>query len=45
MIAVRTGAVLAVARTKQTRVAAFDDMVVGLTNAGVAVVGTVLNTA
>lgn len=43
MIAVRTGAVLAVARTKQTRVAAFDDMVVGLTNAGVAVVGTVLN--
>lgn len=43
MIAVRTGAVLAVARSKQTRVAAFDDMVVGLTHAGVAVVGTVLN--
>lgn len=43
MIAVRTGAVLAVARSKQTRVAAFDDMVIGLTNAGVAVVGTVLN--
>ena len=43
MIAVRTGAALAVARTAQTRVNAFNDMVQGLMNAGVAVVGSVLN--
>ena len=43
MIAMRAGAALAVARTVQTRVSAFNDMVVGLTQAGVAVVGSVLN--
>lgn len=43
MIAVRTGAALAVARTARTRVNAFNDMVQGLMNAGVAVVGSVLN--
>lgn len=43
MIAVRTGAALAVARTARTRVSAFNDMVQGLMNAGVAVVGSVLN--
>jgi receptor protein-tyrosine kinase len=43
MIAVRTGAALAVARTAQTRVNAFNDMVQGLMNAGVSVVGSVLN--
>jgi protein-tyrosine kinase len=43
MIAVRTGAALAVARTARTRVGAFNDMVQGLMNAGVAVVGSVLN--
>ncbi len=43
MIAVRTGAALAVARTAQTRVHAFNDMVQGLMNAGVNVVGSVLN--
>lgn len=43
MIAVRTGAALAVARSGQTRVAQFNDMVQGLMNAGVAVVGSVLN--
>lgn len=43
MIAVRTGAALAVARTAQTRVNAFNDMVQGLMSAGVAVVGSVLN--
>ena len=43
MIAVRTGAALAVARSGSTRVAAFTDLVRGLTDAGVAVVGTVLN--
>jgi protein-tyrosine kinase len=43
MIAVRTGAVLALARSGSTRVAAFSDLVQGLTDAGVAVVGSVLN--
>jgi receptor protein-tyrosine kinase len=43
MIAVRTGAALAVARSAQTRVAGFSDLVQGLMNAGVAVVGSVLN--
>lgn len=43
MIAVRTGAALVVARSSQTRVAAFSDVVQGLMNAGVSVVGSVLN--
>lgn len=43
MIAVRTGSAVAVARTARTRVSAFNDMVQGLMNAGVAVVGSVLN--
>jgi receptor protein-tyrosine kinase len=43
MIAVRTGAALAVARSAQTKVAAFTDLVHGLMNAGVSVVGSVLN--
>jgi receptor protein-tyrosine kinase len=43
MIAVRTGAALAIARSGSTRVVAFTDLVRGLTDAGVAVVGTVLN--
>jgi len=43
MIAVRTGAALAVARTGRTRISPFNDMVQGLINAGVAVVGSVLN--
>jgi len=43
MVAVRTGAALAIARTARTRVNAFNDMVQGLMNAGVAVVGSVLN--
>ena len=43
MIAVRTGAALAVAHSSQTRVSAFSDLVQGLMNAGVAVVGSVLN--
>ena len=43
MMAVRTGAALAVARTGKTRMADFNDMVHGLMNAGVAVVGSVLN--
>lgn len=43
MIAVRTGAALAVARSAQTKVAAFADLVQGLMNAGVSVVGSVLN--
>ncbi len=42
-IAMRTGAALAVARTVQTRVSMFSDMVAGLSAAGVAVVGSVLN--
>ena len=43
MMAVRTGAALAVARKGRTRMADFTDMVQGLMNAGVAVVGSVLN--
>ena len=43
MIAVRTGAALAVARNAQTKVAAFSDLLQGLMNAGVSVVGSVLN--
>ena len=43
MIAVRTGAALAVSRAGSTRVAAYTDLVQGLTDAGVAVVGSVLN--
>ena len=43
MIAVRTGAALAVAHSSQTKVAAFADLVQGLMNAGVSVVGSVLN--
>jgi receptor protein-tyrosine kinase len=43
MIAVRTGAAVAVARTGSTHVAAFSDMVRGLMDAGVAIVGSVLN--
>lgn len=43
MIAVKTGAALAVARTGTTRMAAFADLVQGLSDAGVAVVGSVLN--
>lgn len=43
MVAVRTGAALAIARTACTRVNAFNDMVQGLMNAGVTVVGSVLN--
>jgi protein-tyrosine kinase len=43
MIAVRTGAALAVARSSKTKVNDFSDMVQGLMNAGVNVVGSVLN--
>jgi receptor protein-tyrosine kinase len=43
MIAVKTGAALAIARNGSTRVAAFTDLVQGLMDAGVAVVGSVLN--
>ncbi len=43
MIAVRTGAALAIARAGSTRVADFTDLVQGLMDAGVAVVGSVLN--
>jgi receptor protein-tyrosine kinase len=43
MVAVRTGAALAVARNSQTKVSGFTDMVQGLMNAGVSVVGSVLN--
>lgn len=43
MIAVRTGAALAVARSSHTRLTAFSDMVQGLMSAGVDVVGSVLN--
>ena len=43
MVAVRTGAALAVARNAQTKVGAFTDLVQGLRNAGVSVVGSVLN--
>jgi len=43
LIAARTGAVLAVARSGSTRIAAFNDMVQGLTESGTVVVGSVLN--
>jgi protein-tyrosine kinase len=43
MIAVRTGAALAVAHSAQTKVSQFSDMVQGLMNMGVSVVGSVLN--
>ncbi len=43
MIAVRTGAAVAIARSGSTRAAAFTDLVQGLMDAGVTVVGTVLN--
>lgn len=43
MIAVRTGAALAVARTGSTRVGAFSDLVRGLMDTGVSMVGSVLN--
>jgi receptor protein-tyrosine kinase len=43
LIAVRAGAAIAVARGNKTRVNGFADMVKGLSNAGVVVVGTVLN--
>jgi protein-tyrosine kinase len=43
MIAVRTGAALAIARNAQTKVSSFSDLVQGLMNAGVNVVGSVLN--
>lgn len=43
MISVRTGAALVVARSTETKVAAFADLVQGLMNAGVNVVGSVLN--
>jgi receptor protein-tyrosine kinase len=45
MIAVRTGAALAIARAGATKVAAFTDLVQGLMEAGVTVVGSVLNEA
>ena len=43
MTAVRTGAAIAVARSAKTKVSAFSDLVQGLMNAGVSVVGSVLN--
>ena len=43
MISVKTGAALAVARSGSTRTAAFTDLVQGLMEAGVSVVGSVLN--
>jgi len=43
MIAVMTGAAIAVARSSETRLEAFKDMVQGLMNAGVSIVGSVLN--
>ena len=43
MIAVRTGAALAVARSSRTKVVEFSELVQGLMNAGVTVVGSVLN--
>ncbi len=43
IIATRTGAALAVARSATTRVASFADMVQGLMYNGVAVVGSILN--
>ncbi len=43
MIAVRTGAALAVARSARTRAAAFAELVQSLMNSGVTVVGSVFN--
>jgi protein-tyrosine kinase len=43
MTAVRTGAAIAVARSSKTKVSSFSDLVQGLMNAGVSVVGSVLN--
>jgi receptor protein-tyrosine kinase len=43
MIAVRTGAALAVARSAHTRAAAFAELVQSLMNSGVTVVGSVFN--
>jgi receptor protein-tyrosine kinase len=43
MVAARTGAALAIARSGSTRVAAFADMLRGLTDTGVSVVGSILN--
>ncbi|MCU0773471.1 MAG: chain length determinant protein tyrosine kinase EpsG [Ideonella sp.] len=43
IIAMRSGAALAVARSGQTRLPAYNDLVRGLSDAGVAVVGSVLN--
>ncbi len=43
LIALRAGAALVVARTVHTRLARFTDMVQGLNDAGVALVGSVLN--
>jgi receptor protein-tyrosine kinase len=43
IIATRSGAALAVARSAQTRVANFSDMVQGLMYSGVSVVGSILN--
>lgn len=43
LIALRAGAALTVARSVQTRVARFTDMVNGLSDAGVTLVGSVLN--
>jgi protein-tyrosine kinase len=43
VIALRAGAALAVARTEQTRIARFAEMVQGLSDAGVLLVGSVLN--
>ena len=43
MVAIRAGAAIAVAQATQTRVADFNDLVQGLMNAGVSVVGSVLN--
>jgi Mrp family chromosome partitioning ATPase len=40
---VRTGAAIAVARTAKTRLNAFTDLVRGLMDSGVNVVGSVLN--
>ncbi len=43
IIALRAGAALVMARSAQTRVSSFTNLVQGLMNAGVAVVGSVLN--
>ena len=43
MVAIRAGAAITVAQATQTRVADFNDLVQGLMNAGVSVVGSVLN--